>query len=54
MKFEFANLALWFIAFVATLFLSDIKVSYLGPVYAICMIGSTLIIRRAIDSEREK
>ncbi|MFQ5706355.1 MAG: hypothetical protein ACE5HO_02845 [bacterium] len=49
MKHELATLVLWFIAIVATMLLVREKTlfTYLGPLYAICTIGSLLIVRQA-------
>jgi hypothetical protein len=42
-------LALWLIAIIATLFVVNDKglFTYLGPVYAICMVGSIITLRNA-------
>jgi hypothetical protein len=46
---EFAMLALWAIAILATfLILWDSKsLTYLGPLYFICMVGSIIVVRNA-------
>ena len=49
MKHELAILALWLISIVATMLIVDEAgiFTYLGPLYAICTIGSVIIVRRA-------
>lgn len=49
MRHEVIVLLLWFIAIVATLVITRDSglFTYLGPVYAICMIGSVVTVRRA-------
>lgn len=46
---EFAMLSLWAIAILATFFiLWDSKsLTYLGPLYFICMVGSIIVVRNA-------
>ena len=53
-KYEWAILALWLIAVVATLFITgDMEhFTYLGPLYAICMVGSVLIVRKAQQKQK--
>jgi len=48
MKTEITILALWLIAIVATLIIvkDASRFTYLAPVYAICMIGSVVTVRR--------
>lgn len=45
----FFNLALWLIAIFTTLFMiRDTGLfTYLGPLYFICMLGSTIVVRNA-------
>ncbi len=49
MKYELTILGLWLIAIVATLLLVDgtDAFTHIGPLYAICAIGSVLTVRRA-------
>jgi len=49
MKHEFAILGLWLIAILTTAILTEGngKFTYLGPVFAICAIGSVITVRRA-------
>jgi len=49
MKHTLAVAALWVIAIAATIVIvADRSVfSYLGPLYAVCMIGSVVIVKRA-------
>lgn len=49
MKYIVTILALWLIALVATfLLVKDAAVfTYLGPLYAVCMVGSVITVRRA-------
>lgn len=49
MKHEFVLLASWLVAIVATLLLLPDRSVFtkLGPVYAICMIGSVVSARRS-------
>jgi len=49
MKTELTVLGLWAIAIAATVLLvgDTGKFTYLGPVYAICAIGSVFTVRRA-------
>jgi hypothetical protein len=49
MKAPLAVLALWLIALASTFFLvHDRSVfTFLGPIFAICMIGSVTVVRRA-------
>ncbi|RQW00953.1 MAG: hypothetical protein EH225_09970 [Calditrichaeota bacterium] len=46
---ELANLALWLIAIFTTVYLTGETHSftYPGPLYAICTIGSVILVRRA-------
>ena len=50
MKYVIATLLLWVIALATTvLVVKDTSAStILGPLFAICMIGSVVIVRRAI------
>jgi hypothetical protein len=47
MKYELANLLLWLIAIIATILIVEAKFTVLGPFYAICTIGSVIILRQA-------
>jgi hypothetical protein len=49
MKHELATLALWAIAITVTMLRGDRPgaATILGPVYAVCMIGSIIIVRAA-------
>lgn len=49
MKHEIAILLLWVIALLATVFVirNRALMTLLGPLFAICMIGSISIVRRA-------
>lgn len=49
MKYQFAILGLWIIAIIATLLIIDEMAvfTYVGPLYAICTIGSVIIVRLA-------
>ena len=49
MKHELAVLFLWLIAFSTTFFLTREPqvLTHLGPVFAVCMIGSVLTVRAA-------
>jgi len=48
MKPEFAILSLWLIAVVATILIVDQSgvFTFLGPLFAICTIGSVVTVRR--------
>jgi hypothetical protein len=50
MKHQMANLALWLIAIVVTFLLVPDRhtMTTLGPVYAVCMIGSMVTVRAAV------
>jgi hypothetical protein len=54
MKHEFVVLVLWLIAIIATMILTggDGKFTYLGPVFAICAIGSIITVRLAKTSRK--
>lgn len=49
MKPEYSILALWAIALAATLYFTAETGAaiYLAPLFAVCMIGSVLIVRKA-------
>jgi len=46
---EFAILILWAIAILATLFIVQDRnfLTYLGPLYFVCMVGSIVVVRNA-------
>jgi hypothetical protein len=50
MKLVITNLALWLVALTATLVVvhDTAAVSRIAPVFAICMIGSVMTMRRAV------
>lgn len=52
-KPEVANILLWIIAIFTTfLMVKDSGVfTYLGPVYAICMIGSVVTVKKALQNK---
>ena len=52
MKYVAATVALWALAILGTvLIVQDQQVfTYLGPLYAICMIGAIMIVRQAQGS----
>lgn len=47
MKYVAGNLALWLIALAAVLMTTG-ALARVGPVFAICMIGSTLLVRKGV------
>jgi hypothetical protein len=49
MKYDLTMVALWAIAITATFLIVEEPrvVTFLGPVYAVCMIGSVITIRSA-------
>lgn len=49
MKYELATLAIWLVATLATIgIVKDSGVlTYLLPVFAICMIGTVMVVRKA-------
>jgi len=49
----FALLALWAIAIITTMLLVPDRAvfTYLGPVYAVCTIGSIAVLRKACGSD---
>jgi hypothetical protein len=53
-KPEVANILLWIIAIFTTfLMVKDSGVfTYLGPVYAICMIGSVVTVKKALQNKK--
>jgi hypothetical protein len=46
---EFATLILWAIAILATFFIVQDQnfLTYLGPLYFVCMVGSIIVVRKA-------
>jgi hypothetical protein len=48
-KYVFTNLFLWLISIIATIIITagTETSSYLAPLMVVCMIGSTIIVRRA-------
>jgi hypothetical protein len=53
LKHELAVLALWLIAIIVTLMVLDGEgFTFLGPLYAICMIGSVVTVRNARNAPR--
>jgi len=49
MKYEFTTLAIWLVALLATIGIvkNSSLLTYLLPVFAICMIGSVMVVRKA-------
>ncbi len=54
MKYAIATLLLWIIASAATmLVVKDARaLTILGPLFAVCMIGSVVVVRRALTGSR--
>jgi hypothetical protein len=54
MKYVIATLLLWVIALVATILVVNDTgaLMILGPLFAICMVGSVVIVRRAVTGSR--
>ncbi len=55
-RLELANLALWLIAILTTLYFTGYTgiFTYLGPLYFICAAGSTIIVRKARYRDRSE
>ena len=55
MKYDFTIVALWAIAVMATfLIVQETRfLTVLGPLYAVCMIGSVVTVRKARDVSRK-
>lgn len=48
MKYELVVLLLWAIGFAVTLYaLPHDRITFVAPVFAVCMIGSVVTVRRA-------
>lgn len=49
MKYTLAVVALWALAIIATVVIVPDRsaFTYLGPLYAVCMIGSVVVVQRA-------
>jgi hypothetical protein len=49
MKYELTTLAIWLVALLATIGIVKDSglLTYLLPVFAICMIGSVMVVRKA-------